>query len=65
MCQAVLGTAKLLQESGMHPRQLADMVCSPAGTTIEGVVALQQAGFEGAVQAAAEASVLRDRELMS
>ena len=64
VCQAVLGTARLLQESGIHPRQLADTVCSPAGTTIEGVVALQQAGFEGAVQAAAEASVRRDRELM-
>lgn len=61
--QAVLGTARLLQERGVHPRALVDQVCSPAGTTIEGVVALQENGFEAAVLAAARASMERDRQL--
>ena len=61
--QAVLGTARLLQETGEHPRALTDQVCSPAGTTIEGVCALQQNGFEAAVLAAAKASLERDQQL--
>lgn len=61
--QAVLGTARLLQESGEHPRVLADQVCSPGGTTIEGVCALQRQGFEAAVQAAVDASLEKDRRL--
>lgn len=61
--QAVLGTARLLQESGEHPRELADRVCSPGGTTIEGVVALQQNGFEAAVLSAVRASVEKDKKL--
>ncbi|MBE6763510.1 MAG: pyrroline-5-carboxylate reductase [Ruminococcaceae bacterium] len=63
--QAVLGTAKLLQEAGEHPRELIDSVCSPAGTTIEGVCALQSAGFEKAVQEAAKASLERDKKLQN
>ena len=61
--QAVLGTARLLQETGEHPRALTDQVCSPAGTTIEGVCALQEHGFEAAVLAAAKASLDRDLQL--
>lgn len=61
--QAVLGTTRLLQESGQHPRELADQVCSPGGTTIEGVCALQREGFEAAVLAAAEAAMEKDRKL--
>ncbi|MDD6211697.1 MAG: pyrroline-5-carboxylate reductase [Clostridiales bacterium] len=39
--QTVLGTARLLQEKGLHPGQLKDMVCSPGGTAIEGVKTLE------------------------
>ncbi len=61
--QAVLGTTRLLQETGEHPRALADQVCSPAGTTIAGVCSLQADGFEAAVIAAAQASLDRDNQL--
>ena len=47
--QAVLGSAKLMLETGMHPGELKDMVCSPGGTTIEGLKVLEERGFRGAV----------------
>ena len=47
--QTILGAAKLAQTSGKHPGQLKDEVCSPGGTTIEGVYALEAAGFRAAV----------------
>lgn len=47
--QVVLGSAKMVSESSLHPAQLRDKVCSPAGTTIEAVASLQQDGFSAAV----------------
>ena len=61
--QAVLGSAKMILESGEHPWELIDKVCSPGGTTIEGVLALQRDGFEAAVADAVESAFEKDRKL--
>ncbi len=47
--QMMLGTAKLMLESHAHPGAMKDAVCSPGGTTIQGVRTLEEAGFRGAV----------------
>lgn len=53
--QMVLGTAKMQLECGMHPGQIKDGVCSPAGTTILGVQALEKAGMRSAFMDAVDA----------
>ncbi|MEG2353773.1 MAG: pyrroline-5-carboxylate reductase [Clostridium sp.] len=47
--QAVLGTAKMILETGKHPAELKDMVCSPGGTTIDAVVELEKCGMRNAI----------------
>lgn len=47
--QSVMGSAKLMLESGKHPGELKDMVCSPGGTTIGAVRVLEEKGFRSAV----------------
>lgn len=61
--QAVLGSAKLLLETGKHPGELKDMVCSPGGTTIQGVRTLEEQGMRGAVIDALLACVERAGKL--
>jgi pyrroline-5-carboxylate reductase len=61
--QTVLGAAKMVLETRMHPGALKDMVASPAGTTIAGLHALERAGVRGALMDAVEAAARRAREL--
>lgn len=61
--QAVYGSAKLVLESGKHPGELKDMVCSPGGTTIQGVRVLEEKGMRGAVMDALAACVEKSKNL--
>lgn len=61
--QSVLGSAKMVLETGIHPGTLKDMVCSPAGTTIEAVKILEEKGFRAAVIDAMEACVKKSRDM--
>jgi len=61
--QTLLGTAKMVLETGMHPGALKDQVASPAGTTIAGLHALERGGVRGALIDAVEAAYQRSIEL--
>lgn len=61
--QMLLGAAKLALEGGQHPAQMKDAICSPGGTTIAGIRALEQAGFRGAAMNAVIAAYERTLEL--
>ena len=61
--QAVMGSAKMVLETGKHPGELKDMVCSPAGTTIEAVRVLEEKGLRSAVIGAMQACTERSRSL--
>ena len=61
--QSVLGSAKLALESGKHPAELKDMVCSPGGTTIEAVRVLEKNGFRSAVIEATAACIEKSRSM--
>jgi len=59
----VLGGAKMVLQTGEHPGVLKDKVCSPRGTTISGVHALEKTGFRASLIGAVEAATLRSREM--
>ena len=61
--QMVLGSAKLVLESGKHPGELKDAVCSPGGSTIQVVRVLVLHGFSGAVTDAVFAAYDKTKEM--
>ena len=61
--QTVFGSAKMVLDTGMHPGVLKDAVCSPAGTTIAAVSALEKHNFRNAVIQAVHACAERSREM--
>lgn len=61
--QAMLGSAKLALESGKHPGELKDDVCSPGGSTIEAVRSLEDNGFRSAVMSAVDAAINKSQEM--
>jgi len=61
--QTVYGTAKMILETGSHPGALKDAVCSPGGTTIEGILALERGGVRAAVADAVTSSAEKSRRL--
>lgn len=61
--QAVLGSARMVLETGRHPGELKDMVCSPEGTTIQAVKVLEEKGFRAAVMDAMEACIEKSKNL--
>ena len=65
VAQTVMGSAKLMIETGLHPGQLKDMVCSPGGTTIQAVKVLEERGMRGALMAAVDACIEKSRNMSS
>lgn len=61
--QTVLGSAKMVLNTGKHPAQLKDEVCSPAGSTIAGVKELENGAFRATVMNAVDAAVEKTKNL--
>lgn len=61
--QAVLGSAKMVLDTGKHPGELKDMVCSPGGTTIEAVKVLEEKGFRASVIEAMDKCMNKSKEM--
>ena len=61
--QSVLGAAKMVLETGMHPGALKDMVTSPAGTTIEAIAELERKGMRSAVISAVDKCITKSKAM--
>jgi len=61
--QAVLGSAKMVLETGKHPAELKDMVCSPGGTTIEAVRVLEKKKLRSAMIEAMHACAEKSKQM--
>ena len=61
--QTLRGASTMVLETGKHPGELKDAVCSPGGTTIEGVCALEAAGFRTAIIDGVTASIEKSRDM--
>lgn len=61
--QAVYGSAKMVLETGKHPGELKDMVCSPGGTTIDAVCKLEEKGFRSSVMEAMKVCMEKSKKL--
>lgn len=61
--QSVLGSAKMVLETGKHPGELKDMVCSPGGTTIQAIKVLEEKGMRAAVMDAMEACIQKSKNM--
>ncbi|UKI20007.1 MAG: pyrroline-5-carboxylate reductase [Oscillospiraceae bacterium] len=61
--QTVIGSANMVKQTGKSPSDLKDMVCSPAGTTIEAVYALEKNGFSAAIMEAVKKCEEKSREM--
>ncbi len=61
--KVIEGSMRFLRESGEHPWELIDKVCSPGGITIEGIASLQANGFSDAVLKAVDAVIEKDKKL--
>lgn len=61
--QAVLGSAKMILETGKHPGELKDMVCSPGGTTLEAIRVLEAHGLRGSVFEAVKACTAKCKKV--
>lgn len=61
--QTVLGSAKMVLETGEHPQKLSDKVCSPGGTTIEMVNTLKKCGFDKTIVESFDACVKKAQQM--
>ena len=61
--KTVMGAAHMLEQTGRPPQELIDQVSSPGGTTLAGLAAMDEAGFDASTAAAVKVATTRSREI--